>query len=336
MPQPVLPLAQGELIGCPITVQSRFAPGEPSSVEPSQLSSRPLQTSIFVPGMTVGTHDSLPPEHVCVPAAQMPLSIVSQDIPVMSMNGGLSIMPSQLLSLPSHDSAAAMTFWIHLIMPPMQWVVPALHSPSLPVSQSTPPPGSPSSIIALQLSSRPLQVSVFLVQSPPAPALPAEPPVAPPEPPAVLPAEPLEPALLPPEPPVAPPEPPAVPPVVPADPPLPPPEPPVAPPEPAVPALPALPPPVPAAPLFPADPPLLLVPPVVPPAALPPEPAVPPPAPCWSPPPAVCVSLSDPPDAQDATPAPSDNVMPPSTTDRRSPISPNRRSLMGRTPWWDG
>lgn len=118
MPQPVLPFAQGELIGCPVTVQSWLAPGEPSSVDPSQLSSRPLQISM--PGWLFCLQDSAPPLHVCVPAAQMPLSFVSQDMPVMSAKGALSICPSQLLSLPSQSSAAAMFFWMHLIIPPMQ------------------------------------------------------------------------------------------------------------------------------------------------------------------------------------------------------------------------
>src|SRR5690348_7454222 len=72
--------------------------------------------------------------------------------------------PLQLLSLPSQTSGVPyggivppIAPW-HWIVPLMQWLVPATHSPTS-VPHFVPPPGSPSSVVPLQLLSLPSQIS---------------------------------------------------------------------------------------------------------------------------------------------------------------------------------
>jgi hypothetical protein len=70
-----------------------------------------------------------------------------------------SVLPLQLLSRPSQTSVDGDVFCWHTTAPPEQEVVPWLHTPSRPVEHANPPPGLPLSVIPLQSSSRPLQVS---------------------------------------------------------------------------------------------------------------------------------------------------------------------------------
>src|SRR5262245_36545123 len=109
-----------------------------------------------------------------------------------------STLPSQLLSSPSHTSGITGpgTHWID---PLMQCCVPFLHSPSPGATHIAPPPGSPSSTMLLQLSSRPLQISGFKLQL----GLPPAPEVLVVMPPWPVPPCPLPPAPLPPAPPCA-------------------------------------------------------------------------------------------------------------------------------------
>src|SRR5262245_3942616 len=72
----------------------------------------------------------------------------------------LSITPSQSSSMPLHASRIGFRLRTHDNPPLEQCRVPAAHLPGWPVEQAAPPPGSPSSVDPLQLSSRPLHVSV--------------------------------------------------------------------------------------------------------------------------------------------------------------------------------
>src|SRR5437763_318559 len=63
------------------------------------------------------------------------------------------------LSRPSQDSLEGCVFWLQAIEPAEHAVVPALQTPCLPVLQSRPPPGLPSSTTPLQLLSRPSHAS---------------------------------------------------------------------------------------------------------------------------------------------------------------------------------
>src|SRR5947199_283804 len=100
---------------------------------------------------------SEPAKQAVVPAEHTPRLPVEQ----ATLPPGLpsSTWPLQLLSRPSQTSALGWTCWLQTTAPAMQAVVPAAHTPRLPVEQATLPPGLPSSVWPLQLSSAPLQVS---------------------------------------------------------------------------------------------------------------------------------------------------------------------------------
>src|SRR5690349_16664608 len=68
-------------------------------------------------------------------------------------------MPSQSLSLASQTSAPAIWFCTQLIAPPWHWLVPALHTPAMPVTHAPPPPGLPSSTPVSQSLSSPSHTS---------------------------------------------------------------------------------------------------------------------------------------------------------------------------------
>ena len=72
----------------------------------------------------------------------------------------LSTIPSQLSSRPLQTSVLGLTFRMHCRVPLTQCRIPVAQTPNCPVEQATPPPGSPSSTVPLQLSSMPLQTSV--------------------------------------------------------------------------------------------------------------------------------------------------------------------------------
>jgi hypothetical protein len=66
----------------------------------------------------------------------------------------------QLLSRPSQGtSAVGAVLRLQTSAPEAQVIVPAAQTPGWPVEQAAPPPGLPSSVEPLQLSSMPLQVS---------------------------------------------------------------------------------------------------------------------------------------------------------------------------------
>ena len=95
-----------------------------------------------------------------MPAAQMPGWPVAQAPPPPGSPS--STAPLQSLSSPSHDLGArhdvlvAVRWWRRC-----SWVVPAEQTPGTPVAQAWLPPGLPSSMLPLQLSSMPLQVSAL-------------------------------------------------------------------------------------------------------------------------------------------------------------------------------
>src|SRR5436853_272287 len=72
-----------------------------------------------------------------------------------------SALPLQLSSRPLHASVVGCWFWLQTIPPLWQSVVPAPHTPSLPVLHAWPPPGLPLSTAPLQSSSRPLHTSAL-------------------------------------------------------------------------------------------------------------------------------------------------------------------------------
>ncbi len=125
-------------------------PGSPSSIEPLQLLS--LLSQISFEACVVCVHTIPPFWQFVRPAAHTPKRPVLHAEPPPGLPS--SVAPLQLLSRPSHVSGADCVFWLHLISPFWQAVVPAAHAPSRPVLQPTPPPGLPSSTCPLQLSSR--------------------------------------------------------------------------------------------------------------------------------------------------------------------------------------
>src|SRR6266850_5138690 len=106
-------------VGVPKAVASRGAQS-PASKAPSLSSSVSMQS--FAPSESV----SGKPSSTCV---------------------------SQLLSLPSHDSAAGKTAPWHMMDPLVHVMAPMRHSPTVDTPQMAPPPGFPSSICELQLLS---------------------------------------------------------------------------------------------------------------------------------------------------------------------------------------
>src|SRR6516165_9196945 len=114
-------------------------PGLPSSTTPSQLLSRPSQTSGV--GFVLRLQTSAPPVQDVVPAAQTPCWPVLQVGPAPGLP--LSTVPSQSLSMPSQTSGVGPTLRLQTIAPAVQDVVPAAHAPSCPVRQARPPPGLP-------------------------------------------------------------------------------------------------------------------------------------------------------------------------------------------------
>jgi hypothetical protein len=152
----------------PCAVQGWPTCGTLSSVRPLQSSSRPLHDSLSWPGVTFALQMTpFAPSHVVMPVAQMPSRPVWHCTPPPGLPS--STLPSQLSSRPLHVSGAGLAA-THCTLPFTQWVVPFLHSPNACATQETPPPGSPSSICLLQLSSRPLQTSGWFAQPPPSEA----------------------------------------------------------------------------------------------------------------------------------------------------------------------
>ena len=70
-----------------------------------------------------------------------------------------SICPLQLSSIPLHVSVPGCEVCVQVVAPPVQAVMPASHTPGLPVLHAWPAPGSPLSTTPSQSSSCPLQVS---------------------------------------------------------------------------------------------------------------------------------------------------------------------------------
>ena len=101
---------------------------------------------------------SAPPLHVVVPAAQTPCLPVEHATPLPGLP--LSTTPSQSSSLPLHVSAPVCTVCTQTTAPLAHAVVPAAHTPSLPVAHATAPPGLPLSTAPSQSSSLPLHASV--------------------------------------------------------------------------------------------------------------------------------------------------------------------------------
>src|SRR5439155_978974 len=102
-------------------------------------------------------HAIAPAVHAVVPAAQTLCWPVLHASPPPGLPS--SVAPSQSLSMPSQTSALGVTLRLHAIAPPMHAVVPAAQTPGRPVLHEAPPPGLPSSVLPLQLLSRPSQTS---------------------------------------------------------------------------------------------------------------------------------------------------------------------------------
>src|SRR5216683_584949 len=101
----------------------------PSSTTPLQLLSRPSQVS--GDGCTFDWHAFWPPTHgAVVPAAHTPSSPLLQAIPPPGLPS--STTPSQLSSIPLHDSGPGRMFWLQAITPAIHAVVPAAQAPGLP------------------------------------------------------------------------------------------------------------------------------------------------------------------------------------------------------------
>ena len=128
-------------------------PGSPSSMVPSQSSSSPLQSSAVGPVSPVQT--SAPPMHCSRPWSQVPVP-VPQSRPPSGLPS--SVMPSQSSSSPLQSSVVGLVAPMHVIAPLVQASVPVVHSPTL-LPHAPPPPGSPSSTVPSQSSSRPSQIS---------------------------------------------------------------------------------------------------------------------------------------------------------------------------------
>jgi hypothetical protein len=128
-------------------------PGFPSSVDPSQLLSRPSQISVT--GPRPPTQVKLPLTHCIEPARHSPT--LEPQLPI----GGTpsSITPLQSLSTPSHVSGLGLVPPTHTKAPPVHVNVPGEHAPML-VPQLAPPPGLPSSVEPSQLLSIPSHTSV--------------------------------------------------------------------------------------------------------------------------------------------------------------------------------
>src|SRR5947207_3002880 len=102
-------------------------------------------------------HTIAPPVHAVVPPAHTPgLPVLHDTLPP---GLPLSTAPSQSLSRPSHTSGLGCTFWLQTIAPFVHAVVPAAHTPRLPVLHATLPPGLPLSIAPSQSLSRLSQIS---------------------------------------------------------------------------------------------------------------------------------------------------------------------------------
>src|SRR5262245_19385041 len=98
-----------------------------------------------------------------VPAAQTPGMPVLQE--ALPPGLPLSTTPSQSLSRVSQTSVVGWRFWLHMMTPLLQALVPGAQTPSLPLLQGLPPPGLPLSTTPSQLLSRASQVSVVGLRS---------------------------------------------------------------------------------------------------------------------------------------------------------------------------
>src|SRR5439155_1184654 len=136
-------------------LQAAPPPGLPSSTTPLQLLSLPSQISAI--GSASWMQTMAPLVHAVLPAAHTPwMPVLQATLPPGLLS---SVLPLQLLSLPSHVSALGCTFWLQTTAPPVHAVVPAAHTPWLPVLQAWAPPGLPLSTTPLQSLSLPSQSS---------------------------------------------------------------------------------------------------------------------------------------------------------------------------------
>src|SRR5262245_5260922 len=148
--QAVVPAAQTP--GKPL-LQEALPPGLPLSTTPSQSLSRVSQTSVV--GWRFWLHMMTPLLQALVPAAQTPGMPVLQE--ALPPGLPLSTTPSQSLSRVSQTCVVCCRFWLHMMTPLLQALVPGAQTPSLPLLQGLPPPGLPLSTTPSQLLSRPSQ-----------------------------------------------------------------------------------------------------------------------------------------------------------------------------------
>src|SRR5581483_11685775 len=107
-------------------------PGTLSSTIPLQSLSSPSHTS--ADAWAFWLQRIAPLVQLVVPAAQTPVLPVLQASPPPGLPS--STVPLQLSSSPLHTSAVACTFWLQAMAPAVQAVVPAAHTPGLPVEQA--------------------------------------------------------------------------------------------------------------------------------------------------------------------------------------------------------
>jgi hypothetical protein len=106
-------------------------------------------------------HDPPPNVHIVLTQG-VPIQLVGIAAPDwQTLCGALSTVPLQSLSMASpHVSATGWFVWAHASAPFVQASAPFAQGPCLPgTAQAAPPPGLPSSITPLQLSSMLLQIS---------------------------------------------------------------------------------------------------------------------------------------------------------------------------------
>jgi hypothetical protein len=144
-----------EQMPCRPVEQLSPPPGLLLSTTPLQSLSLPSHTSAL--DCTFWLQWRAPAVHAVVPAAQTPCKPVEHA--TLPPGLPLSTVPSQSSSRPLHVSLAAAWLALHTMDPLVHAVLPAEHTPCLPVEHETPPPGLPLSMAPLQSSSSPLHVS---------------------------------------------------------------------------------------------------------------------------------------------------------------------------------
>src|SRR5690349_1007441 len=128
-------------------------PGLPSSVVPSQSSSRPLQRSVV--GPTSPAQLSEPPMQVVVPRTHSPVSVPQAAPPPGLLS---SMFESQSSSIELQVSVPGRTSPVQTSAPAVQTMVPVEQAPTSE-PQTAPPPGFISSVVPSQSSSIALHVS---------------------------------------------------------------------------------------------------------------------------------------------------------------------------------